>query len=135
MTAPSIRISASMVRDHLSIVTVGWFDDRNLPPPAVENYAPLVAELHEIVTESGDLPWFVLGLQHVLLTPSVSARGLANTRFAYSERESRELMAYVLKELAPGQVPDPKGPAARVDLQEMPRREWRALREGQQVPS
>jgi hypothetical protein len=131
MTVSANRISASMLRNHLSIVTVGWFDKRNLPPPTVEGYAPLLADLRDVTTESGDLPWFVLGLQHIVLTPSVTASSFANTRFAYTERESREIMAYVLKELAPDQALDPEGPAARVELQEMPRAEWLALRESQ----
>lgn len=135
MNAPLIRINATMLRDHLSTVTVGWFDNRNLPPPAVTSYAPLVAELRDEVTEAGNLPWFVLGLQHILVTPTLSASSFANTRFAYTEREARELMAYVLQELAPGQTPDPNGPAARVDLQEMPEKEWLALRESQPVPT
>jgi hypothetical protein len=37
-------------------------------------------------------------------------------------------MQYLVKELAPRQALDSKGPAARVDVQEMPRREWLVLR-------
>jgi hypothetical protein len=127
MTASPVRISASMLRDALSIVTVGWFDRRSLPPPTVEAYGPLIEDMRERLAAAGDLPWFLAGLRHVLDTPGMAANELANTRFAYTEPETRGLMSYILATLGPAPA------TGAILLEEMPPAAWRALRDKQQA--
>ncbi len=122
MTASPARISASMLRDALSVVTVGWFDQRNLPPPTVEAYGPLIEDMRVRLEDSSDLPWFLAGLRHILNTPAFAANELANTRFAYTEPEARALMSYILATLGPAPSAGP------ITLEEMPPAAWRALR-------
>ena len=122
MTASPVRISASMLRDALSIITVGWFDRRNLPPPTVEAYGPLIEDMRERLEVAGDLAWFLAGLQHVLDTPGMAANALANTRFAYTEPETRALMSYILTILGPAPA------MGTIALEEMAPDAWQALR-------
>lgn len=124
------RISASMLRSSLTPVTIGWFDKRHLPPPTVQGYAPLVDELRDRLATSADLPWLVLGLRHVLATPSIAAAELVNSRFGYSEREARELLAFIVTRLPP--VADPPDP---VELEPMEPQDWTALRSEQPAPA
>ena len=84
-----------------------------------------------IVTGRGDLRWFVLGLQHILLDPAISPRSYVNNRYAYSDDDAREIMAYVLRELAPDAALGATGSASRVLLAEMPRRQWAGVRDSQ----
>ena len=65
----------------------------------------------------------------MLDTPAIAANELANTRFAYSEPETRALMAYVLARLGPAPAIGP------VTLEEMPTSAWLAIREEQPAPA
>lgn len=128
-----LTISAPMLRDHLAYLTVGYFDQRSVPPSSVEGYAEHVKQVRRSAERSGDLPWFILGLQYVMLTPSFDAGSLNEDGFAFSSEDMREIIAYVLKQIAPDGAPQPGGPASRVTLAEMDADEWRALRETQSL--
>lgn len=130
MSASPLRISTSMLRDTLSMVTVGWFDTKHLPPATVEGYQPLIEEMGRRAADSGDLPWLLLGLRHVLATPSIEACELVNTRFAYSEREARDLLSYVVATLGT----ESSTALPPVVLEEMETEAWRVARNSQAAP-
>lgn len=130
-----LTLSATMLRDHLAVLSVGWFNDHDVPPRDLSGYQPLIAELGELLDEVGDRPWFLLALEHVLVHGgAVSAREFVNDRYAYTDAAAEQLLRYVWQHLGGKGEPVPDGPAARAKLTAMERREWRKLRDEQTLP-
>ena len=131
-----LTVSSSMLRDRLALVTVAWFNKNNVPPRDLSGYEALAQDLKEMLDELGDTPWFVLGLEHILLDPDpAAARGYVNTRYAYTDEAARSLLLYLLDKLAPGKTLDSSGPAAGVCLAEIEPEEWAQLRSSQTLPT
>ena len=128
-TVPPVVISSSMIRRHLANLTVAWFNDRELPPAHVEDYAPMVAWVRNSAQRAGDTRWFVLGVQHILQNAALSAAEFGNDRFSYSDAQMRDIMVYVLSQM--GATEAPATLLSRVSLVDMDRDEWEALRDTQ----
>lgn len=125
-TDPALVISSSMIRRHLANLTVAWFNDRELPPADVADYAPMVAWVRNSAERAGDTPWFVLGLQHILHNPALSPAEFGNDRFSYTDTQMREIIGYVLQQM--GAKDAPPALLARVNLADIDREQWQALR-------
>ncbi len=127
----AITLSAPMMRKYLSYVTVGYFDQRDAPPPLLEGYAECVRDAGAAAERSGDLPWFILGLQHLLQNPGIDTRGFNPDGFSYSDEDLREIIGYMVLQLAPGGAPAAAATdarAARVGFAELSPADWRSLR-------
>lgn len=123
---PILTLSQTMLRRHLSPLTVGWFSQRDVPPAALAQYDEYRDMVWASARRAGDLPWFALALSHVLDAPGEALKPLTNDCYSFSEAQSRELLEYV-RQAAPE---DARWPGAHpvVRLEEMIPADWRALR-------
>lgn len=127
MTSTSpLTLSQTMLRRHLSPLTVGWFSQRDLPPAALAQYDEHREMVWASARRAGDLPWFALALRQVLGEPARALKPLTTDCYSFSEAQSRELLDYVLAG-APAEAAWP-GDVPAVELKEMDNAEWRALR-------
>jgi hypothetical protein len=124
-TSEPLSISTTMLRRHLSALTVGWFGDHEMPPADVSSYDDLARRVWLSAQRSGDEPWLALGLRHVLAQPDALATDLTNDSYAYSERQARVVLAHVLQH-RPADSPDsPADPdVAEITLQDLTQEAW-----------
>lgn len=123
--AATPHVSAHMIRHYTDALTVGWYDDHDLPPDQVDEYAPLVEDLRRTLQRQGDDDdaAFRTGLQYLLTKPDARLEGFAGGRYAYDADEVRDILAYLYQALYPD-VPLPDAPPrVRVDW-EVPLDEW-----------
>ena len=128
--ATPLTISAAMIRKYLAYLTVGYFDERDAPPPVLEGYAECARQIQGAAERTGDLAWLRLGLQHILQNPGLDARDFNPDGYSFSDEDLREIMAYLLSTLPAAEA----SAAAQVTLAELSPPEWLALRAQQAAP-
>ena len=123
-----MKISKDEIIQLLAYVTVGYFDEENVPPPTVEGYADQVRSLRLAAEHQGDLPWLKLALEHVLLHPEQDWSELAGPRYPFNSREMVQMIDYIYKTIWPdAKLPDSRS-APDVELVPMSFEEWRRHR-------
>ena len=122
----ALTLSAGMVRNHLAQLTDAWFVHHTAPPPELSAYGPFADQVQLSATASGDGPWFVLALQHLLARPDLPVEDLGDDSYAYTDAQLRELFAFILQRM--GQPLQAAG-AAGVSVVEMSDSDWLAQRE------
>lgn len=130
-----IPVSAAMISDYLSYITVGYFADRHLPPEDLAGYAVCADQIRSAAAQRGDLPWLALGLRHILLNPAIDAREFNEDGFAFPEGQLREIIGFLLTWIAPGAALGTPDAAAEVSLVAMSAQEWTLQRARLSPPS
>ena len=121
-------ISLSMVKHYLDDVTVGWFDDHDLPPENVADYLPRVLEMKKGAAKHGDLEALKLAFEHILANRRIDCEILGGGRYPFDDKDVREIIAFAWKTIWPDARPIPPGGPPGVRLIEMPLEQWRASR-------
>jgi hypothetical protein len=126
MSQPTpVIISATMIKDHLSQLTDAWFASHDMPPSNVEAYADYADRVIQLAQASGDLDWFVLGLQHLLARPDIETSTFGDDSFSYTDQQMADILRFVLSRKGAS----PNAAAAHaVQLQEMSDAQWEAMR-------
>jgi hypothetical protein len=121
-----MKISKSMVRDHLRPVTMHYFVDHDMHPTDVADYIPYAAGVRDSAEEAGDLPWLKLGLEHVLTDFTEHPSELNGGSYAFNDGHMRDLIEIIWETLWPA-AKLPEDPPT-VELEEMSTEEWQEHR-------
>jgi hypothetical protein len=119
-----MKISEAMVRYYLDGITLGYFNDNDLPPDSVEGYYPQVEGMRQRLAAHGDENALRSAFEHILANPQFEAETLAGDRYPYSEEEIREIIAFARHTLWPNSPPVSPHEATEVTLVDMPLEEW-----------
>lgn len=122
-----MQISKQMVKYLLSYVTIGWFGDHEALAENTDDYAPYIADLRNVAERTNDLPWFKLGLEHLLTADDWDVRDYGAGEYAYSADEFRDLLYEIWSRLFPNErlVADD---VSDVELVNMSSDEWAELK-------
>jgi hypothetical protein len=117
-----MKISKTMVRDHLMPVTLHYFIKHDLHPTDVADYIPYAEGVRRSAEEAGDLPWLKLAFEHVLTDPKERPSELNGGTYAFNDSRMRDLIEIIWETLWPdAKLPEqPPG----VELAEMPPEDW-----------
>ena len=119
-----MKISKTMLRDHLRPVTVHYFIDHDMHPSDVADYIPYAEGVRHSAEKKGDLPWLKLALEHLLLHPEEPAAELNGGTYAFNNSRMRDLIEIVWQTLWPeAQLPEATA-APDIELQEMTSDDW-----------
>jgi hypothetical protein len=103
-----IKISSAMLIQHLSHVMKADFDEHRQsdrrPTRDKQKYRQCLNETVNSALQAGDAPWLTLGLQHIMITPSLDARVLNKDGFSYSNDALRDIYRDLLLILAPDET-------------------------------
>ena len=130
-----VKISRQMLRSYLLHITIGYFNDRNIPPATLDAYIDRAEQIRLAATNQGDMAWLKLGLQHVLADKSIDASEYQGPRYPFTDPEMRDIMGYVLRTLWPEEQTDAEGLASEVELVDVALEDWPKLRDDQSVPT
>ncbi|MBI4693637.1 MAG: hypothetical protein HY749_06420 [Gammaproteobacteria bacterium] len=129
-----MKISRTMLRDHLRGVTVSYFSHHDVAPVDIGDYAPFAANVRDSAARRGDLPWLKLGLAHVLERRGQDWDDLNGGIYAFGRGELVDLIEIVWEELWPEEAPAAVAGAADVELVEMSTEDWNAHKAGLAAP-
>lgn len=119
-----MKISKSMINYYLSSVTVGWFDDNDLPPDEVQKYLPLVQDIKTWATHHGDLETLKLSFEYLLTHPEINYEEFAGGRYPYDSEEIREIIEFVYRTIWTDSQQISLERSPNVQLVQMPLEEW-----------
>lgn len=128
------KISKDKITYYLMYLTVGYFDDENVPPSTVEGYAAQVPYIKAKAEKQGDLPWLKLALEYLLAHPEVDCSEYRGPHYAYSDAEMRGIFRYLLDNIWPDAGPTPPTALNEVEMVPMSDAEWKELRVSQEIP-
>lgn len=124
-----MRISESMIRYYLDTITVGYFNDHDLPPDDVREYEPQVREIERKLAKHGDAKSLRLAFAYLLGNAGLDLAAFHGGRYPFDDGEMRAMIRYCNETLFPGD----KGPGANevgaVEIVQMPVEEWWERRE------
>lgn len=121
-----MKISRTMLRDHLRGVTVNYFSHHDLAPADIDDYAPFAEHVRQSAERRGDLPWLKLGLAYVLTHREQSWADLNGGIYAFGDSDLYDLIEVVWETLWPGESPADMVDAAKVEITEMSTEAWNA---------
>jgi hypothetical protein len=121
-------IPISLINYYLGQITVGYFDDHDLPPGTVSGYEDELANLETIALRNKEDEMLRLGLEHILADPDFDCRRINGGRYPFTNDQIREIIAYVRQMLWPGAGPIPPGGPPDVRLVPMGLEQWRQSR-------
>ena len=124
-----MKISQTMLRDHLRGVTVNYFSHHNLAPEDIDDYTPFAEHVRQTAERRGDLPWLKLGLEHVLIHREESCEHLNGGIYPFGDDDLRDLIEIVWEALWPDeQLPD-ESQAPEIEFEEMSTEDWNRFKE------
>lgn len=119
-----MRISESMIRYYLDTITVGYFNDHDLPPDDVSGYEAQVREIERKLAKHGDAKSLRLAFAYLLHNEALDLEVFNGGRYPFDDEEMREMIRYCYEMLFPG-VDVPREDVVRhVEIVEMPVEEW-----------
>ena len=119
-----MRISESMIRYYLDTITVGYFNDHDLPPDDVREYEPQVREIERKLAKHGDAKSLQLAFAYLLRNTEIDLAALNGGRYPFDDGEMREMIRYCSETLFPvGKEPLEEDVGA-VEIVQMPVEEW-----------
>jgi hypothetical protein len=130
-----MKISRTMLRDHLRGVTVNFFSHHNVAPDDIGDYAQFADAVKNSAERQGDLPWLKLGLEHVLTHRDKPCEDLNGGIYAFSDEQVRDLIEVVWETIWPGESLPGEGKAPEVELEEMPTDEWNKFKTKLKLPA
>jgi len=123
-----MQISESMIRYYLDTVTVGYFDDHELPPDDVRGYDPQVREIGLKLAKHGDAKSLRLAFAYLLRNTGLDLAALNGGRYPFDDGEMREMIRYCYETLFPGDKGPGEEDVGAVKIVQMPVEEWWAER-------
>lgn len=128
-----MRISESMIRYYLDTITVGYFNDHDLPPDDVHGYEPQVREMERKVAKHGDTRSLRLALAYLLRNTALDLAAFNGGRYPFDDAEMREMIRYCYETLFPGDQGPREDEVRAVEIVQMSVEAWwRERGEGQQ---
>ena len=88
-----------MIRYYLDTVTVGYFNDHDLPPDDVQEYEPQVRQIERKLAKSGDGEKLQLAFAYLLQNNGFDLETLNGGRYPFDADEMREIIKYCYETL------------------------------------
>ena len=90
-----MRMSESMIKYYLDTITVGYFNEHDLPPDNLGDYENLVNTIKSKATKHGDLEYLHVALAWLLTNKEVDLESFNGGRYPFDADEMREIISYV----------------------------------------
>lgn len=119
-----MRISEAMIRYYLDTVTVGYFNDHELPPDDVHGYAEQVHSMGLKMAKHGDSQALRLGLAYLLRHGEIDLSYYNGGRYPFDDAEMREIIRYIESVLFPEKQEPTDDELGRVEIIAVPLEEW-----------
>jgi len=126
-----MEINEWFVEHYLGYITVGWFNNDDLPPDSVEQYLPYVSGMKNEAARHGDLDKLRIAFDYILGNPQIDSSEYGKTRYPFDDAETREIIAYARSVIWPDAKDIPPGGPTGVRLVRTSFSEWKAS-QGQQ---
>ena len=95
-----------MINYYLDTITVGYFNENDLPPDNVRDYEFLVEEMKLKAVRNGDLKYLKLAIAWLLANEAVDPTSFNGGRYPFDADEMREILSFVYQSLmADGEQP------------------------------
>ena len=125
-----MRISESMLRYYLDTVTVGYFDDHDLPPDNVRGFDDYIQTMKQKALKHHDMDALRVALAYLLSSKGLDLATFSGGRYPFDDAEMRELVRHAYEVLFPADDGLTETSLSSVELVQMPVEEWWRRRPG-----
>ncbi|PSL31568.1 hypothetical protein [Dyadobacter jiangsuensis] len=119
-----MSISESMVNYYLDILTVGYFNDNDLPPDDVRDYEPLVCTIKAKAFRHGDMEHLYFALAWLLTNKDVNLEAFNGGRYPFDAKEMRDIINLIYSRLFADRKMPPDHVLREVRLVNVPLDAW-----------
>ncbi|UQA61368.1 hypothetical protein [Polyangium aurulentum] len=125
-----MRISESMIRYYLDTVTVGYFDEHDLPADDVRGYDDYIRTLKQKAVKHHDMDALRVALAYLLSSEGLDLAAFNGGRYPFDDAEMREIVRHAYEVLFAADEGLPETDLSSVELVQMPVEEWWRERPG-----
>ena len=120
-----MEISQDMIEFYLSHVLDLAIAIHGAPPDKLKGYDRHIAEMAEKASRNGELDILRRGLEHILCTAEIEAAKLSHSDYSWPEKEVRQVLAYIRKQVWPSAGEIDQAEAATCSLVTQSLAAWR----------
>lgn len=121
-----MKISNPMIGFHLDHVILVYFVDHHEMPEDLGEFDSYIETMRHGAQAAGELPWLLLGLQHLINTPEIDLASYCRGGFPLNADDVRDILVHILCVLkAPGGLERPIMP---ITLDNITGEAWAAYR-------
>jgi hypothetical protein len=125
-----MEISNGMLNHYLDYVTIGWFDDHDIPADDLGEYHQRIVKLERSAKRRNDLNPLRLGLDYLLCHPEIDLEAHGG-RYGWDDEEVRDIIRYIRRTIWPDLPPVNPDEVKDVKLVYTSRFDWWDMRKAQ----
>jgi len=119
-----MRISEPMIQYYLGTVTVGYFNDQDLPPNDVKSYECLVSTIRQKAVKHADMEHLHIALAWLLTNKEVDLQTFNGGRYPFDSEEMFDIICYIYNSLYPEKGYPAEELLKRVELVDVSLEDW-----------